>query len=135
MVKDGILINVKRTLMFEVNTIFLYKFGWVMNHWCKEYRWSFHAPDRIYSILYENDKIYFIKSKGTFNKKLVLLNYKALTRASSFYNVSSFLKKEENVESKIEIKSNIEMISHIKKNDACVLEYQRHFKLSSILNK
>ena len=115
--------------MFEINTIFLYKFGWVMNHWCKEYRWSFHASDRIYSILYQNDKIYFIKSKGTFDKK----DYP--TRVSSFYNVSSFLKKEENVESKIEIKSNAEMINHIKKNDACVLEYQRHFKLSSILNK
>ena len=117
--------------MFEINTIFLYKFGWVINHWCKEYPWVFHAPDRIYSILYENDKIYFIKSKGTFD-----LDKKGYpNRSSSFYNVSSHLKKEENVESKIEIKSNIEMIDHIKKNDACVLEYQRHFKLSSILNK
>lgn len=131
MVKDGILINVKRTRMFEINTIFLYKFGWVINHWAKEYPWVFHGTDRIYSILYENDKIYFIKSKGTFD-----LDKKGYpNRSSSFYNASSHLKKEENIEEKIEIKSNIEMLNCIKKNDACVLEYQRHFKLSSILNK
>ena len=117
--------------MFEINTIFLYKFGWVINHWAKEYPWVFHGTDRIYSILYENDKIYFIKSKGTFD-----LDKKGYpNRSSSFYNVSSHLKKEENIEEKIEIKSNIEMLNCIKKNDACVLEYQRHFKLSSILNK
>jgi hypothetical protein len=116
--------------MFEINTIFLYKFGWVINHWCKEYRWVFNAPDRIYSILYENEKIYFVKSKETFE-----LDKSYSNRNSSFYNVSSFLKKEENVESKIEIKSNVEMLNCIRKNDACVLEYQRHFKLSSILNK
>ena len=59
--------------MFEINTIFLYKFGWVINHWAKEYPWVFHGTDRIYSILYENDKIYFIKSKGTFDldKKVI----------------------------------------------------------------
>lgn len=34
--------------MFEINTIFLYKFGWIMNHFCKEYPWVFHAPDRIH---------------------------------------------------------------------------------------
>jgi hypothetical protein len=117
--------------MFEVNTIFLYKFGWVMTHWAKEYPWVFHAPDRIYSILYENDKVYFIKSKGTFD-----LDKKGYpNRTSSFYNVSSHLKKEENIEEKIEIKSNVEMVNCIKKNDACIKEYQRHFKLSSILNK
>ena len=102
-----------------------------MNHWSKEYPWVFHAPDRIYSILYENDRIYFIKSKGTFD-----LDKKGYpNRSSSFYNVSSHLKKVENIEEKIEIKSNAEMINCIKKNDACVKEYQRHFKLSSILNK
>ena len=115
--------------MFEINTIFLYKFGWVVNHWAKEYPWAFHAPDRIYSILFENDKIYFIKSKETFN-----LDKSYSNRYSSFYNVSSFLKNDENVEDKIEIKSNMEMISCIKKNEACVKDYQRHFKLSSILN-
>ena len=115
--------------MFEINTIFLYKFGWVMNHWAKKYQWVFHAPDRIYSILYEDDKIYFIKSKGTFN-----LDKKGYpNRASSFYNVSSYLKQIENIEDKIEIKSNMEMISCIKNNKACIKDYQRHFKLFSIL--
>jgi hypothetical protein len=109
--------------MFEINTLFLYKFGWVMNHWSEEYPWVFHAPDRIYSILYENDKIYFIKSKGYPN------------RTSSFYNVASYIKDDKNTEEKIEIKSNIELINYIKKNDACVKDYQRHFKLSSILKK
>ncbi len=106
-----------------------------MNHWAKKYQWVFHAPDRIYSILYENDKIYFIKSKETFNlDKKGYPNRASLRVLGSFYNVSSYLKQIENIEDKIEIKSNAEMINCIKKNKACIKDYQRHFKLFSILN-
>ena len=116
--------------MFEINTIFLYKFGWVINHWSKIYPWLFHSPERIYSILYENDKIYFIKSKCFDTDRKSYPN-----RNSNFYDVSSYLVYDKNIEEKIEVKSNIELLNCIKKNNACVKEYQRHFKLSNILKK
>lgn len=100
-----------------------------MNHWSKEFPWVFHSENRIYSILYENEKIYFIKSKIT---NLGKKNYQ---NRSNFYNVSSYFKNDKTIEEKIEVKSNAEMINCIKKNDACILEYQRHFKLSRILKK
>ena len=110
--------------MFQINSLFLQKFGWTMNIWDKEIPYTFIVSNRIYGILYEDDKVYFVKSFDTDNIESYRLNH--------YYGTSSTLKQ--NIEEKVEIKSNAEMVIEIKKNEACVKEYQRHFKLSSILN-
>jgi hypothetical protein len=95
-----------------------------MNVWAKEIPYTFIGSNRIYGILYEDNKVYFIKSTNTEN----IDNY-----GKSYFGISTSLKQ--NIEEKLEIKSNAEMVIEIKKNDACIKEYQRHFKLSSILKK
>jgi hypothetical protein len=110
--------------MFQINSLFLQKFGWTMNMWSKDIPYTF-TSNRIYGILYEDDKVYFVKSFDTNEIKGYKLN--------NYYGTSSTLRQ--NIEEKVEIKSNVEMVIEIKKNDACIKEYQRHFKLSSILKK
>lgn len=128
MVKDGILISVNKNrlnnCMFQINSLFLQKFGWTMNVWAKEIPYTFVSSNRIYGILYEDNKVYFIKSTNTEN----IDNY-----GKSYFGISTSLKQ--NIEEKVEIISNGEMVNLIKKNEACIKEYQRHFKLSSILKK
>lgn len=80
------------------------------------------SSDRVFGILQEDDKVYFLKS---IEKPIEEYKYLSLP---------SILSLKENIEEKIEIKSNAEMVSLIKKHDACKKDYQRHFKLSSILN-
>lgn len=109
--------------MFQINSLFLQKFGWTMNVWAKEIPYTFVSSDRIYGILYEDNKVYFIKSTNTEN----IDNY-----GKSYFGISTSLKQ--NIEEKVEIISNGEMVNVIKKNEACVKDYQRNFKLSSILN-
>lgn len=109
--------------MFQINSLFLQKFGWTMNVWDKEIPYLFISSNRIYGILYEDNKVYFIKSTNTEN----IDKY-----SKSYFGTSTSLKQ--NIEEKIEIISNGEMVNVIKKNEACVKDYQRHFKLSSILN-
>jgi hypothetical protein len=106
--------------MFQINSLFLQKFGWTMNVWAKEIPYTFVSSDRIYGILYEDNKVYFIKSTNN--------NY-----SKNYFGTSTSLKQ--NIEEKVEIISNSEMVNLIKKNEACVKDYQRHFKLSSILKK
>ena len=110
--------------MFQINSLFLQKFGWTMNMRDKEIPYTFISSNRIYGILYEDNKVYFIKS--TNNTYLHVHN-------KSYYGISTTLKQ--NIEEKVEIISNGEMVNEIKKNEACVKDYQRHFKLSSILKK
>jgi len=106
--------------MFQYNTLFLQKFGWIHNRW-NHVSYIYVSSDRIFGILQEDDKVYFLKS---IEKPI---EYKYLS-------LPSILLSKENIEEKIEIKSNAEMVSLIKKHDACKKDYQRHFKLSSILN-
>ena len=80
------------------------------------------SSDRVFGILQEDDKVYFLKS---IEKPIEKYKYLSLP---------SILSSKENIEEKIEIKSNAEMVNLIKKHDACKKDYQRHFKLSSILN-
>lgn len=108
--------------MFQINSLFLHKFGWKSNVWDKNIPYTF-VSDRTYGILYEDDKTYFIKS---------FENVEDRSYSGSYFYYTNILRN--NIEEKIEIKSNAEMIKEIKKNDACTKEYQRHFKLSSILN-
>lgn len=105
--------------MFQFNTLFLQKFGWTHNMW-NYVSYVYVSSDRVFGILQEDDKVYFLKSIEN-------------PGDGSRYHYS-ILSSKENIEEKIEIKSNAEMVSLIKKHDACKKDYQRHFKLSSILN-
>ena len=107
--------------MFQFNTLFLQKFGWTHNMW-NYVSYIYVSSDRVFGILQEDDKVYFLKS---IEKPIEEYKYLFLP---------SILSSKENIEEKIEIKSNAEMVSIIKKHDACKKDYQRHFKLSSILN-
>lgn len=107
--------------MFQFNTLFLQKFGWTHNMW-NHVSYIYVSSDRVFGILQEDDKVYFLKS---IEKPIEEYKYLSL---------HSILSLKENIEEKIEIKSNAEMVSLIKKHDACKKDYQRHFKLSSILN-
>ncbi len=107
--------------MFQFNTLFLQKFGWTHNMW-SYVSYIYVSSDRVFGILQEDDKVYFLKS---IEKPIEEYKYLSLP---------SILSSKENIEEKIEIKSNAEMVSLIKKHDACKKDYQRHFKLSSILN-
>ena len=107
--------------MFQVNTLFLQKFGWNYSMWNK-ITYIYVTSNRIFGILEEGDKVYFLRSIENEVKQ-----YKYLS-------LHSILTDPSNVEDKIEITSNAELVKIIKEYDACSKDYQRHFKLSSILN-
>lgn len=117
--------------MFQINSLFLQKFGWTMNMWDKEIPYTFISSNRIYGILYEDNKVYFIKSTNTENIDNYGKSYFGRQKQVLFRTSTSL---KQNIEEKVEIISNGEMVNEIKKNEACVKDYQRHFKLSSILN-
>lgn len=109
--------------MFQFNTLFLQRFGWTHNMW-NYVSYIYVSSDRVFGILQEDDKVYFLKS----------IELQQQIEEYKYLSLPSILSSKENIEEKIEIKSNAEMVSLIKKHDACKKDYQRHFKLSSILN-
>jgi hypothetical protein len=113
--------------MFQVNTLLLNKFGWKNNPYGydnklkKGYHYTFTSNDTIFGIAEEDNEVYFVISKKHDYKKYPIQ-----------YNFRAILDKSKN---RILIKSNIELFGLIKQYDACNKDYQRHFRISSILNK
>ena len=76
--------------MFQVNTLFLQKFGWNYSMWNK-ITYIYVTSNRIFGILEEDDKVYFLRSIENEVKQ-----YKYLS-------LHSILTDPSNVEDKIEI--------------------------------